>query len=181
MAKVIDIDRTNAVWKITVVGAGAPFTFDPSKVSDAVRQEAFLYGLEIKLSRAAALPADKDTGKSAPASDKRAAVEKVVTRLEAGGPWNATERATRVRVEKVGLDYERLLPLAYAKVFPKATKPLEEIIAARMRLWSLPRAKTLELLAGVETIARAIGEILATESGVNADEAFSDLEEENGE
>ena len=35
MAKVIDIDRTNAVWKITVVGAGAPFTFDPSKVSNA--------------------------------------------------------------------------------------------------------------------------------------------------
>ena len=50
-----------------------------------------------------------------------------------------------------------------------------------MKLWRLPRAKTLELLAGVETIARAIGEILATESGVNADEAFSDLEEENEE
>ena len=64
MAKVIDIDRTNAVWKITVVGAGAPLTFNPSKVSDAVRQEAFLYGLEVKLGRAAALPADKDTGKS---------------------------------------------------------------------------------------------------------------------
>ena len=102
----------------------------------------------------------------------------MVTRLEAGGPWNATERTTRVRVEKVGLDYERLLPLAYAKVFPKATKPLEEIIAARMELWSLPRAKTLEFLAGFEPIARAIGEILATESGVNVDEAFSDLEEE---
>ena len=177
MAKVIDIDRTNAVWKITVVGAGAPFTFDPSKVSDAVRQEAFLYGLEVKLSRAAALPADKATGKSAPASEKRAAVEKVVQRLESGGPWNATERV-RTKIEKIGIDYEKYLPLAYAKVFPTATKPLEEIIAARMRLWSLPRAKTLELLAGVETIARAIGEILATESGVNADEAFSDLSEE---
>ena len=47
MAKVIDIDRTNAVWKITVVGAGAPFTFNPTKVSDEVRQEAFLYGLEV--------------------------------------------------------------------------------------------------------------------------------------
>lgn len=181
MAKVIDIDRTNAVWKITVTGAGAPFTFDPTKVSDAVRQEAFLYGLEVKLSRAAALPADKDTGKSAPAADKRAAVEKVVTRLEAGGPWNAAERAARAKVEKVGIDLEKYLPLAYAKVFPAAKKPLEDIIAARMRLWSLPRAKTLELLAGVETIARAIGEILAAESGVNADEAFSDLEEEGEE
>ena len=47
-----------------------------------------------------------------------------------------------------------------------------------MELWSLPRAKTLEFLASFETIARAIGEILATESGVNADEAFSNLEEE---
>ena len=97
--------------------------------------------------------------------------------MESGGPWNATERV-RTKIEKIGIDYEKYLPLAYAKVFPTATKPLEEIIAARMRLWSLPRAKTLELLAGVETIARAIGEILATESGVNADEAFSDLSEE---
>ena len=178
MAKVIDIDRTNAVWKITVVGAGAPFTFNPSKVSDAVRQEAFLYGLEVKLGRAAALPADKDTGKSAPASDKRAAVEKVVTRLEAGGPWNATERTTRVRVEKVGLDYERLLPLAYELAYPKATKPLESIIASRMQLWGLPRSKTMELLASAGVIARAISTIVAAESGIDADDAFSDLSEE---
>lgn len=179
MAKVIDIDRTNAVWKITVTGAGAPFTFDPEKVSDDVRREAFLYGLEVKLSRAAALPADKETGKPAPASEKRAAVEKVAMRLESGGPWNATERAARVRVEKVGLDYERLLPLAFQLAYPKVAKPLEEIIAARMRLWGLPRDKTIEFLASAEVIARAISTILSAESGIDADEAFADLGDED--
>ena len=103
---------------------------------------------------------------------------KVVTRLEAGGPWNATERATRVRVKKVGLDYERLLPLVYELAYPKATKSLESIIASRMQLWGLPRSKTMELLAGAGVIARAISTIVAAESGIDADDAFADLGDE---
>lgn len=75
------IDGT--VIKFTVKDAGE-ITLDVAAVSDAVRQRAAVHGLVQRVSDAAAIPRDEETGKSATPQEKLAAMTRLVEHYSSG-------------------------------------------------------------------------------------------------
>lgn len=72
-----------------VAGAGQ-LAITLSELNDAVKEAAMLHGLRQKIADAAAIPRNTETGKSATAEEKLAAMTRVRDRLVGGdGEWNS--------------------------------------------------------------------------------------------
>ena len=68
---------------------GNPLVVSAGAMTDDIRQRAMMHGLKQKLVDAAAISRNPDTGRSATAGDKEAAVREVFERLMSG-EWNKT-------------------------------------------------------------------------------------------
>jgi hypothetical protein len=83
----------NNLLTISVVGF-EPLVIDPTKLTPELQLAAMLHGLKQKLSDAAALPRNTDTGASATTQDKYDAIYEIHSRLVSGGEWNKVKAGT---------------------------------------------------------------------------------------
>jgi hypothetical protein len=83
-----DTDLDNQCMTIEFA-TGDTLELTPSMFSEAILNAAMFHGLKQKLGDAAAIGRNPDTGRSATADDKRAAVMEVFERL-CSGEWNKT-------------------------------------------------------------------------------------------
>ena len=67
---------------------GQELRIDAGKLTNDIRHEAIMHGLKQKIGDAAAIGRNPETGRSATLADKRAAMQVVIERLQAGS-WNA--------------------------------------------------------------------------------------------
>ncbi len=74
--------------EFTIVGAGK-FEFDPARASQANRERAMIHGWLQRITDAAAIPRDKETGASATPDAKMARMKALAEFYEGGGvEWN---------------------------------------------------------------------------------------------
>ncbi len=122
MAQTKDIQRMNvqidsAVRTVTVQVPSQPdVVLHLDRLHQDNKSYAALYGIGVRITRAAALSAGAD-GKSAPWSEKRAALQALVEHLESGSPeWSPARQSG----SRIGSD-EVLLAQALAEAFPEKT------------------------------------------------------------
>lgn len=87
------LDPENGAITITAAGVAnaQPIVIATGSLSPAIRNMALLHGLKQKIGDAAAIARNPDTGRSATAAEKWAAVQSVASRL-VEGQWNQGER-----------------------------------------------------------------------------------------
>ena len=73
---------------VTVEVNAEPFAIDITTLAPELLNQAALHGLKQKLSDAAAISRDPETGRSATPADKADAVRVVWERITSGGSWN---------------------------------------------------------------------------------------------
>jgi hypothetical protein len=81
---VTSVQRNAEAITIHVRGIVAPLVLKFGQLSDTVKAEAMGYGMEVRLTRAAAIEKDAKTGRSATAQDKYDAIKRLVDHYATG-------------------------------------------------------------------------------------------------
>lgn len=81
---VTNVQRNAEAITIHVRGIVAPLVLKFGQLSDAVKSEAMGYGMEVRLTRAAAMERDPKSGKPASAQDKYDAIKRLVDHYATG-------------------------------------------------------------------------------------------------
>ena len=170
---IITVTRWDNKLKFAFTGVGE-FTFDPDKVSAENRARAMVHGFEQRVRDAAALSADRDTGKSATPTAKFEAAKRIADHLMSGATeWNLKPAATG------GLD-AGLVIMAIMRVFKKTLDEAETVIATTMSKKGIERTAALKLWANSKQVAAAMLEI-KTERLNTTEDADDLLDEIMGE
>lgn len=142
---IISADTSTGLLVIKTIGC-AELVINPSDLSSTIRAQAILHGLKQKIVDAAAIARDTDTGRSATAVEKHAAMKDVMERLLAGS-WNAIATGSGGSRGLLELALERLYPArdipawlesktdkekAALRVIPRVASVIEEIKAEQI-------------------------------------------------
>ena len=170
---IITVTRWDNKLKFAFTGVGE-FTFDPDKVSAENRARAMVHGFEQRVRDAAALSADRDTGKSASPTAKFDAAKRIADHLMSGATeWNLKPAATG------GLD-AGLVIMAIMRVFKKTLDEAETVVTTTMSKKGIERTAALKLWANSKQVAAAMLEI-KTERLNTTEDADDLLDEIMGE
>ena len=155
----------------TVLGAGA-VVMDTTKLADAIMQRAAIHGLIQRISDAAALGRDPDTGRSASPMDKLSAMTELVAYYETG-----TEEWKRTGTGEGGGKSITIEAIAKVKSVPYevAVDYVERYAKAK---FEGDTKKTLAFLRKSGSVAEAIAEIRKSRQGapvVDADKALDEM------
>lgn len=168
------IEGTKIHW--TVKGAGT-LTLDTAAISEANRTRAMLHGMVQRISDAAAISRDSETGKSASPQEKYDSMASLVDHYLTGtDEWSLKRESTAGRQSTTGLSGVSLLRAALAIQKPSLSP--EKILEWTKKL---TQKEVLALLASKELkeaveLARADAETRALEGlDVNAEELLKGL------
>jgi hypothetical protein len=159
--------------KLTFAFAGVgQFVFDPDRVSAENRARAMIHGFEQRIRDAAALSADRDTGKSATPQAKFDAAKRIVDHLMSGATdWNLKAAAPS------GID-AGLTIQAIMRVYGKTLEQVEAIILATQTKREIDRTASLKLWASSDKVAKAILDIKRErlETATDSDDLIDEIE-----
>lgn len=162
-----------------VKGVGA-IEFDTAKVHADVFTRAAMHGFIQRVSDAAAISRNPDTGLPASPKDKYEAMKAIVDHYMTG-----TEEWSRRRAGGgEGRDSGGLVVQALARVYGNTVAEAEATIARTMEKKGLDRKAALKLWAGTDKVTAAVAEIKAERAAaaaktasVDADDLLNELEE----
>lgn len=127
----------------------ADLTFDPDKASAQNRSRAMFHGWEQRIRDAGALMRDKETGASATAEEKRAAMQRMIAHYESGGDeWNL--RAAGPRADDPGL-----LLAAIMRVSGRDAAGVEALLANTEAKRGVDRVGALKVWAETKQVIAA--------------------------
>lgn len=91
---VVSVELANGKLQFTVVGTGTPLVFNHHAAAASLRERAELHGWKQRISDAAAIPRDTETGASATPAEKRAAMQRLIEHYESGTEeWSLKARS----------------------------------------------------------------------------------------
>ncbi len=169
----------------TVLGAGA-VTMDTEKLHDDIMQRAAIHGLIQRISDAAAIGRDPETGRSASPAEKLAAMTELVAYYETGtADWKRTGTGEGsgksitieaiARVKSISYEIAADYVERYAKTGSYTTGPLG---SPRKEYFNGNTTKCLAFLRKSTAVAEAIADIRKSRQGapvVDADKALDEL------
>lgn len=140
--------------RLTVEVAGHPaIVVDPAQLPANLVEYAALHGLKQRLVDAAAIPRDPDTGRSATAADKYAAVRRVWDHMTATGEWNLVRGSgggsdgllVAALMEACGLTREqaREAVAGWDRPLQEAMRERDPVIAPIVQRLRMERARTV--------------------------------------
>lgn len=132
-----------------------------------IRHRAMNYGFEVKVTRAAALSRDPDTGKSATWAEKAAAILATVEALREGS-WNVKAE----RVFDVGIVLQGMIRARIAGSVDDAERKVRAIAAKR----DIVREAAAKIWAATPQVAQAIAAIRAERVKVDVDDLLAEAE-----
>lgn len=156
------------ILRVTVLGAGH-VEFDPAKASDANRDYAEYHGWKQRLSDAAALGRNPETGQSASPADKLAAIQALATHYMSGSADWSPARAE-------GGNEGGITLRALARVQGVEVETMRARVAEQAEKRGITPKAYLARVAGAEAVIRAIAAIRAESGDAKAaDDLLADL------
>jgi hypothetical protein len=140
----------------------AAFTFDPDRVSAVNRARAMMHGFEQRIRDGGALGRDAETGASATAEEKRAAMLRIAEHLMAGGD----EWVLRVAAPKK--DDPGLLAEAMMRALGKDAAGIKALIASTMAKRGIDETSALKIWQDTKQVIAAKAEIVAERAAAKA-------------
>jgi hypothetical protein len=163
--------REDGCIVFTVLGAGE-IVFDPSKVSEPLAQRAAFHGYIQRISDGGALSRNADTGRPATPEDKLARMSLIADHLMAGGSdWNLRVSSGPRGVDG-GLIVMAIIKAGLAADVDAANALVDRVATKR----DIDRAAALKVWAETEQVLRAIAEIKASRSKVDATDLLGEIE-----
>ena len=161
--------RDDGCIVFTVLGAGEVI-LDPAKVNEPKTKRAALHGFIQRVSDGAAMSRNAETGKPASPHDKLASMQRLVHHLHSDGTdWNL-RAATSERGVDAGLIVMAIMRAGFAATVDEANARVEAVAVKR----GIERAAALRVWADTEQIIKAIAEIKAERSKVDANDLIDE-------
>lgn len=170
--------RANAVVQVGMVGDKMLFTvagvgvieLNIPNIAPANRAKAELHGWKQRVSDAAAIPCNPDTGKPATPAEKFAAMSAIVEHYNSGSADWSIKRA------EGGRDTGAIVVQALANLKGKSIEEMARQIGELAARSGVEPAAIIKRLAGNADVIREVAAIRAARVGVDADDLLSELE-----
>lgn len=169
---VVTMAQTENTLVFNVLGAGV-ITLDMGKLNEAVLKRAAIHGLKQRISDAAAIPCDPETGKPASPADKYAAMEALVAHYNSGaGEWARNRAEGGERTPNGGKILTAIMTVYQFSSVEKARQTVEATAAKR----GIEYKAALALWKKSDKIAAELARMASAEATVDADDLIDELE-----
>jgi hypothetical protein len=169
----VEGDGPDARMVFAVLGAGT-LTLEMGKLSAAVLARAALHGMKQRVSDAAAIPCDRETGRPATPEEKFAAMKELVDHYMTGtGEWNRARAAG----SGGGRDTSGITLQAMRRVWPD--RDCEELVFKLERRRVITRREAYAAFAKTREVAAMIAQIKSEGANMSADDLLFEMEEED--
>ena len=165
------VDMENQVITYNVIGC-EPLVFDVKRVSDQCGERAMIHGFIQRISDAAAISRDPDTGKPATPQDKRERMARLVEHYMSGAEAWSPARA------EGGARDEGLTITAMGDVYHKLAEECRDMVKQLAVKRGIDERAALAVFAKSAQIAARMAEIKAerAKDGPDADDLLAELD-----
>jgi hypothetical protein len=170
---VITVTLDGNMQKFNVLGAGE-LVLDLSKLAEAIRVRAMAHGMKQRISDAAAIPCDKDTGLPATPEEKLEAMRRLVEHYMTGSAEWSPARTSGGGATK---DTSGITLQAMKRVWPD--KDCEGLAFKLETKRGITRREAYAEFAKTKEVMEAIAAIKAEHSTVSADDLLDEMESDD--
>lgn len=170
---VVTMEQAGNNLSFNVLGAGT-ITLDMTKLNEAILTRAAIHGLKQRISDAAAIPCDPETGKPASPADKFVAMEALVNHYNSGSSEWARNRAEGgERAPNGGKILTAIMNVYKFSTVEKA----REVVEATAKKRGIEYKAALNIWKSSDKIAAELSRMAAATSTVDADDLLGELSE----
>jgi hypothetical protein len=168
---VVTMEQSGNDLTFTVLGAGA-IKLDMGKLNEAILTRAAIHGLKQRISDAAAIPCDPETGKPASPEEKFEAMARLVNHYMTGtADWNLVRAAGEPR-ESGGKTLQAMMNVYGFASLDKA----REVVQKTADKQGITYEKAMATWRNSDKIAAELIRMKAENSSIDADELLKDIE-----
>jgi hypothetical protein len=169
--------RANSVVSVAINGGSMVFSvlgmpdliLNTEKLHSDIRERAMFHGFKQRVSDAAAIPADMQTGKPASPSEKWEAMKAIVDHLNSGASeWN-------IKRAEGGFGGVGIVLQAVANLKKTTVEALEKQLAVIAAREGVELPQVVKRLGGSAAVIREVARLKAERAGVDSDELLDEL------